>query len=156
MASTLKHPSPKLPRSVKRLFPKVATVTDATSRVSVMVTQRDSSQGKRLNATECAMARAAKRDFNADGIVIGLSRSYIIKGNKALRFATPSNVAREIISFDRHHDFAPGKYELIPVAPTQRLGESKNPDRDHGSPDRVRRVHKGTVRVRFLDSGVER
>jgi nucleosome binding factor SPN SPT16 subunit len=88
---------PKLPRSVKRLFPNVDDVTDSTRRVVVTVTARDSSNGKRLKATECAMAVAAKRDFQADGVVIGLSRSYIIKGNKAIRFATPSHVAREIV-----------------------------------------------------------
>src|SRR5207302_4418443 len=103
-----KPTGPKLPRSIKRLFPQVEEAVDSKHRVTVQVTAKDSARGKRLKATECALAVAAKRDFKADGVVIGLSRSYIINGKKAVRFATPAHIAREIISFDRHQDFAPG------------------------------------------------
>lgn len=149
-----KRQGPKLPRSVRRSFPGVEEVVDATKAVEVTVTARDSSDGRRMRSTECAMARAAKREYDADGVIIGLTTSYIIKGKKAIRFQTTGSVAREIVSFDRHHDFAAGKYELVPKSPANRLGvHSPTPKGSHGPKDQPRIVHHETARVRQLERG---
>ena|SRR6267378_2826458 len=135
---------------LRQHFPQVKEVEDAVKGVVVTVRQRDNVDGRKNQPTECAMARAMKREFNADGVIIGLSTSYIIKGEKAIRYETPESVGREITSFDRHHDFAPGEYGLGPVSPSRRSDTEKRP-RGSGTDTRKSRiVHKETVRVRTL------
>ncbi len=148
-----KEQAMSVPRSVKRLFPQVEQVVEAKRPVKVSVTERDCAAGKRLQADECALAKAAKRQYRADGAVIGLTSSYIIKGKRAIRFETTDAIAREITSFDRHHDFAPGDYCLSAVRPSQRRGGRK-PKRPHSGSRRVKRIiHKQTVRVRQMPKG---
>jgi len=83
-----------------------------------------------------------------------MTSSYVIKGKKALRFATPASVQREIVSFDRHGDFAPGDYTLVPKAPSSRLGHGYNKDGDHGTNKKPlkRKIHR-SARVRVLPAG---
>ena len=134
---------------LRQNFPNVRHVVDATSGVQVEVSSRDSQEGQKNQPTECAMAKALRRDSHADGVVIGLSRSYVIKGDTAIRYMTPETVAREITSFDRHQDFAPGTYALAPMSPSQRQDAPRPGKPSSGSyPRRV--VHKRTVRVRTL------
>jgi hypothetical protein len=132
---------------LRQHFPKVTEVVDATKGVRVTIKQRDTIEGRKNQPTECAMAKAMRRDFDADGVVIGMSYSYLIKGERATRYKTPPSVAREITSFDRHQDFAPGEYGLGPISPSQRLGH-----RSSGSsgPRSHPVVHKRTVRVRTM------
>ncbi len=132
---------------LRRHFPGVEEVVDATKAVKVIVGKRDNRRGKKGQPTECAMARAMKREFNADGVIIGLSRSYIVKGKKAIRFQTTDTVAREIVSFDRHQDFAPGIYSLSPISPSTSHPSGKNSGAGT-HPNRI--VHKHTARVRTL------
>jgi hypothetical protein len=142
----VKYSKQTLPRSVKRLFPNVTEVVDSDVSADVLVTRKDCGKEARRKAPdECAMARALKRQYKADGAVIGISRSYLIRGDKAVRFLTPA-------SFDRHHDFAPGAYKLSAVPSVQRLGKPDNRrDRHHSGPKRQSRVvHQRTVRVRAL------
>lgn len=115
----------KLPRSIKRLFPNVTKTKDATKPVSVVVTESDSRNGKKKKATECAMAKAVCRKFKADGAIIGLGSSWVIKKDTAIRFQTPPSVQREIVSFDRSHSFDPGEYRLSAVEPSRRTGKKK-------------------------------
>ncbi len=149
----------KVPRSIARAFPQVKHVVLARRPVMVEVSAKDCADGKKLQTEECALAVATKRQFHADGVAIRLSDSYVIKGNKAIRFATPVSVAREIVSFDRHQDFAPGRYRLSAARPAwahpgkhHQGGDNKN----HGSSDRTQKVHKSskpnhrTVRVRTV------
>lgn len=148
------RPVHKVPRSVRRSFPQVEEVMDALRSVEVTVTSRDSSEGKKMKSTECALARAAKREYNADGMIIGLATSYIIRGKKALRFQTPPSVAREIVSFDRHHDFAPGKYSLSPKPPASRLGADWRSHGNSSGPKTQPAIARhATVRVRQLERG---
>jgi hypothetical protein len=142
-----------IPRSLRRLFPNLKDVEDAKEGAVVTVRNRDTQEGKKMRPSECAMARAAVREHLADAAVIGLSYSYLIKGNKATRFKTSEAVAREITSFDRHHDFAPGSYSLQAVPPSSRLGADKRSHGDdHGDQKRHKPIiHKGgTVRVRSM------
>ena len=113
------------PRSIRRMFPQVETVIDAKHAVDVHVKDTDCKSAEPLNPRECALARAAKREFKVDAAVIGLSSSYLIKGKKAIRFNTPDSVQREIVSFDRHSDFQPGVYHLPPKPPSNSFGVKK-------------------------------
>jgi hypothetical protein len=132
---------------LRRHFPNVEEVVDAVRAVKVIVRSRDNIEGRKNQPSECAMARAMKREFDADGIIIGLSRSYIIKGKKAIRYQTPDTVQRELVSFDRHQDFAPGIYGLSPISPSNHKPEKRT--RGSGThPNRL--VHKRTARVRTL------
>lgn len=137
----------RLPNSIRKLFPKVEFAYEAEKPVEVSVDAKDCKTAEPLNPAECALARAAKRELKADGVIIGLSSSYLIKGNIAIRFATPSSVQREIVSFDRHSDFAPGDYYLTPKSPSQRLGSRKGTK--SGSRVSKRKFHK-VARVRVL------
>lgn len=144
-----------LPRSIKTLFPEVDYAVDATKSVEVIVEAKDCKEAKKANPTECALAKAAKRELRADAVIIGLSTSYIIKDNKAIRFATPMSVQREIVSFDRNQDFQPGEYYLTPKSPSSKLGENycRRKDGTHGGNKGARRkIHK-SARVRILQKG---
>jgi hypothetical protein len=144
----------RLPRSVKRLFPQVTSAVDADAPVEVSVNAKDCRDAQKLNPTECALARAARRELHAEGVIIGMTSSYIINGKTALRFATPVSVQREIVSFDRNQDFAPGDYYLTPKAPTNKLGHGPRPKRpDHGSHKNARRKLHHSARVRVLSKG---
>ena len=138
----------KAPRSIRRAFPQVTSVVDADGSVEVHVGKKDCDTAEPLNSRECALARAAKREFKVDAAVIGISTSYLIKGTKAIRFNTPPSVAREIVSFDRHSDFQPGTYKLHPKPPTMRLGHrpggKKKPGKKHGA----KRTHHHTAKIR--------
>src|SRR5262245_42057702 len=146
-----------LPRSVKRLFPEAEFVVDANKPVNVSVNKKDCADAKELDPTNCALAKAAKRELQADGVIIGISSSYIIKGKQAIRFQTPESVRREIVSFDRHHDFAPGDYYLTPKSPSTKLGTSyrRTPHSSGTSKNAKRKIHKGSARVRVLPRGHE-
>lgn len=145
-----------LPRSIRRLFPNVTKAFDADKPVEVSVSRKDCKGAKKKDATECALARAARRDLQADGVIIGISSSYVIKGNNAYRFATPESVKREIVSFDRHQDFAPGDYYLTPKSPSARLGAKSSGGGGGGGKNKIarRKIHH-SARVRVLPKGAE-
>jgi len=137
---------------LKRHFPQVEKVINARKGIRVVVKKRDCGvESKSGQPTECALARATRREYKADGVVIGMSASYIIKGKKAVRFETSEAIGRELTSFDRHHDFAPGIYRLSPVPRSRAEPARRN---SNGSPTGGthphRIVHKSTARVRTL------
>lgn len=118
-----KSPGILLGRLRKR-SPKVTQVLDATSPIKITVKDADCKDGVGSDFSECALAKATRREFKADACLIGLSYSYVIKGKTAVRYKTPQSVSREIVSFDRHHDFDTGVYHLASVPDTQKLGNS--------------------------------
>ena len=123
---------------VRKYFPNVASVSDATDRIKIKVIKEDSLMGRKKQPTDCALARACVREGKADGAIIGIGYSYLIKGDHATRYQTSVSVGREITSFDRHQDFAPGKdYILSKVCPTAMLGRKRSRKRKHW-------VHKGS------------
>lgn len=152
-----KKTSIKLPRSIKRMFPNVETAVDATRPVEVSVNRRDCKIAEKMNPSECALAKAAKRELNADGVIIGISTSYVIRGTQAIRFDTPESVRREIVSFDRHQDFAPGDYYLTPKSPSDRIGADsrRNKNKTGGKYKSARRKMHHSARVRMLPKGME-
>jgi hypothetical protein len=144
----------RVPRSLRKMFPKVEYAVDAHAPVYVTVGDKDCKDARKLNPSECALARATKRELHADGVIIGMSTSYIIKGKQAVRYDTPQSVAREIVSFDRHGDFATGDYHLTPKAPSIQFGAERNRPSDSGGKNKNarRKVHM-SARVRMLPKG---
>lgn len=118
-------------RMVRRYFPNVTTVEDAEKPVIVEVTVADNKHSDVKSHVTCALAIACKRFFNADGVIIGLTTSWIIRGKVATRYSNAGTVSREITSFDRKAGFDAGHYLLTPTPKANRLGtiRSKNPAR---------------------------
>lgn len=115
---------------VRKQFPQVKKVVDADKGVRVTVTKRDSNEGRKKSPENCALAKACVREMKADGAIINVAFSYVIKGEVATRYQTSAGIAREITSFDRHQDFAPGDdYLLSAITPCKRLGAERRTGR---------------------------
>lgn len=113
---------------VRKYFPQVNRVVDATDTIEVSVTERDSRNAKIKSPSDCALARACVREVKADGAIINVGYSYIIHGDVATRYSTSVAVGREITSFDRGGGFEAGfDYKLSKVAPANKLGVRKRP-----------------------------
>ena len=85
---------------VKKFFPNVTRVVDASRNASIEVTTKDSQSKAVKDHNDCAMAVACKRKFHLDGVIISRTTAYLVKGTQARRFKLPSSVSREIVSFD--------------------------------------------------------
>ncbi len=110
---------------VRKHFPQVNKVVDANDSIIVSVAKEDSVSGRKNDPKQCALAKACVRG-GADGAIINIGFSYLIKGEVATRYKTSVGVGREITSFDRHQDFAVGRdYVLGKVSPGNRLGYHK-------------------------------
>lgn len=107
---------------VRKFYPEVKTVKDATKDLQIEVTKRDCSSAKVKNHKECAMAVAAKRQEEADGVLVSVSTAYIVKDKVAVRYHLPEAVRREVVSFDRKGGFEEGEYQLKAVSTTAKLG----------------------------------
>lgn len=139
--------------TVKKFFPNVKVVNDATTNAYVEVTETDVKNSKVKKHNNCAMAVACKRKFHLDGVIISKSVAYLIKGNKARRFKVPGSVAREVVSFDRGAGFSPGKFHLQAPPPQDKMGaRSKRTDlakdRSHKGEDIKKRFMHKTDNVR--------
>lgn len=108
---------------VQKYHPNVRRVVDAKRSIEVTVTAEDCRSAKKGEPSQCAMARAFSREF--DGAVISKAVSYLVKGKTAYRYITPQSVVREIVSFDRHQDFAPGDYGLRSPSESNSLAGQK-------------------------------
>lgn len=119
---------------VRKYFPKVESVEDATQQVHIEVTPRDVSTSKRKAHSECAMAVACKRSLNLDGVIIATSIAYLIKGTEATRYQVPEHLAREVVSFDRGAGFESGEYDLnVPDCKLGTMGGGHGPHRDRAT-----------------------
>jgi hypothetical protein len=134
---------------VRKYFPKVQSVADSNVGLTVTVSMKDGKYALPGNPSQCALARACRRTKAADGAIIGLTYSYVIQGKKATRFKTSEGVSREIVSFDRHKDFAAGSYRLSPVSQSNRLGTDRGVSTHprNGTTKLRPQIHR-TVRVR--------
>lgn len=144
--------------TVRKFFPKVVRVVDATTNALIDVTESDVAKSKKKNHKECAMAVACKRKFKLDGVIISKSVAYLVKGNRARRFKVGEAIVREVVSFDRGAGFSPGKYSLRAPSPLDQMGArakrrgANNTSRKHAGEDIKKRfVHKtGNVRVELM------
>lgn len=137
-------------RMVRRYFPTVTTVEDAKKQAIVEVTVADNDRADVKSHHTCALAVACKRFFHADGVIIGLTTSWIVRGKVATRFINAGTVSREITSFDRKAGFDAGFYLLSPVSSTAKLGtiRSSNPKRSGASGTGKRKFRHYTRNVR--------
>lgn len=136
---------------VKRYFPNVKKVIDATESIDVRVTKRDCDSASSKMPEECAMAKAVKRHHS--GAIISNATSYVIDGDVATRYKTPMSVTKEIVSFDRNHTFEPGDYSLRAPAPTERLGPRIRPQHTKNRNNKRRRVYHMTEGIRTIGRG---
>jgi len=111
---------------VKAFFPQVTTIKDATRPALVEVTNEDNTHADVKSHRTCALALACKRYFDADGVIIGLTTSYIVFGKTAHRYKNAGTVSREITSFDRKAGFDVGFYHLSPPCTSSRLGADRH------------------------------
>ena len=143
---------------VRKFFPQVRRVTDASRNAAIEVTAEDAKSPGKKDHVHCAMAVACKRKFHLDGVIISRSVAYLIKGKNARRFKLNDSVAREVVSFDRGAGFSPGKYELSKISPVNKMGLGVRPKRPKdnakrdGVPKRFRHV---TTRVRSVLGGIQ-
>jgi hypothetical protein len=116
---------------VRKYHPNVAKIIEAKKDLHIEVTAQDCKAGRKKNAGSCAMARACEREY--DGAIISLTTAYIIKGDTAIRYHVPQAISREIVSFDRAKQFAPGDYKLKAPSASFKLrprgDRPLNPDR---------------------------
>jgi hypothetical protein len=133
---------------VRKFFPNVESVEDATESLKIEVTARDVSTSKRRAHSECAMAVACKRSQNLDGVIIATSTAYLIKGKDATRYNVPESVAREVVSFDRGASFEAGTYHLD--VPRTKLGEWKGKGGQHQTRGTGPKFHHLTANVRAV------
>ena|SRR5437899_952677 len=108
--------------TVKKFFPKVKSITDATKNTRIEVTKDDAGSKAVKQHAACAFAVACKRKFHLDGVIVSRSVAYLIKENKAVRFKLSPSIEKEIVSFDRGSEFAIGEYLLQAISKSQRLG----------------------------------
>jgi len=110
---------------VRRYFPQVDEVVDSNKPAIAHVTRVDVAKAKIKDPNYCAFAQCLERMFKADGVIIGLTTSYVIKGKRAIRFQNTETVKREITSFDRKAGFDEGYYNLSLVSPSRKLGRQR-------------------------------
>lgn len=138
-------------------------VVDATRRVKIHITKRDTVEGDNKNPSGCAAARAAKRDVpDCISARVHIGRIYVEHRDKWVRYFTPDSLRTEIIAFDRGGSFQPGEYELkIPAASersdarrTERERSSKNRNRLGASPTKSPRRVKVAIIKRHAVTGI--
>lgn len=110
---------------VKKFFPDVTKVEDSKKDAMIEVLPQDIKSSTVRNHNACALAVACKRKLKADGIIISVSKAYIIKGTKAVRFDLAESAAREIVAFDRDGRFEPGEYKLSKPPKYHALGRTE-------------------------------
>lgn len=120
---------------VRRFFAGVETVEDAKRDAIIEVTAQDSRVKHVRDHKTCALAWACQKKLGADGVIVGTRTAYVVFGSKAIRFRLQETTAREIVSFDRHADFAPGEYELKAPSKWEALGH-KTSGKTHNPSDR--------------------
>lgn len=106
---------------VQKFYPDITKVVDAKRGTKITVTPKDCTNAVGKAANLCAIAKAAMRHY--DGAIVSLSRAYLIKGDTAVRYEVPGHVTRELVVFDRSHNFEPGIYRLDRVTKPHRIGQ---------------------------------
>jgi len=144
-------------RHIQKMFPQVKFIKEATESVVVEVTAQDNKRGSVKDPQNCAMARACKRAYNLDGVIISLSKAYLIKGDTAIRYTVPTSLSKEVVAFDRNKQFQPGTYQLSRVAPMEKLGMNYSSPRTttgekRGTPKRF--IHRTAGVRHFPDRAV--
>lgn len=138
-------------RYVQKYYPEVTRVQDAKRGTKITVGPKDCANGVGKAANLCAIAKAAMRRY--DGAIISLSRAYLVNGTTATRYAVPLHVTKELVVFDRSHNFEPGVYQLERIQPKDRLGvKPRGTDPKSKKPKKATKAKHYTEGVRALNS----
>ncbi len=123
-------------------------VVDASADVCVSVTPADIRNASTKQPGKCAAAVAGSRELKRE-VKVFLSRMYVKDEAKKrwVRFITPGNAAREIISFDRGSAFEPGDYTFKAPSPCQRLGTPRSRTARDGGPHKGKQHVTANIRV---------
>lgn len=150
----MKKPKRKVwtPKARKgRLFEGLPVV-DADHDIALVITKADVSASTVKDPGNCAAARAGRRELKRD-VRVFLSRMYVKEedrhGARWVRYLTPENAAREIVSFDRGSAFVPGEYNFVAPRLGQRLGAPRGlQHQETGTEPKKNRPHAMTTNVR--------
>jgi hypothetical protein len=97
-------------------------LVDATKPRFVKITNDDIRDAIPKDGDYCAAAMALCREEAIEDAYVYMGRTYIRFHNRWVRYLTPSNLRRQLISFDKKGVFEPGTYRLGAPPPTARLG----------------------------------
>ncbi len=135
---------------VQKYHPNVKKVVDATKSLAVRVTKKDCDNASSNMPDECAVAKAIQRQHLS--AIISSTTSYVIDGDKAVRYKTPMAINKEIVSFDRSHVFAPGDYKLNAPSKHEKLGRRDRPQfsKSRDAAKQPHRLYHKTAGIRSL------
>ena len=136
--------APRLVSQIRRYFPQVDRVADANQPLRITVTSDDVKRAKAKQEDSCAIAKACERIPRVDGAIVKTTTAYVITGDLAIRYLLPETVTREIVSFDRHHDFRPGEYQLSAMNKAHRI-DNKRGGGNHTKPRGILRHTKPAI-----------
>lgn len=90
-------------------------IVDAKSPIELIVTDNDIARSDHTMPSNCAVARACRRQLHCYEVRVHLARVYV-RTNKSnwQRYDCPRQMRQEIIAFDRGGKFSPGKFLLKP------------------------------------------
>lgn len=106
-------------------------VVDANKKLLIEVLPSDIRKSKIKDAANCAAARAICRQEHVKQAEVYLSRAYVLSENEEfyIRYGTSQSLRTELAIFDRKGRFEPGKYTLLSLQPSAKLG-TKNGGRN--------------------------
>lgn len=126
--------APRALATVRKFFPNVQEVKDASTGVTITVSPGDTKASDVKSHKTCAAAVACKRQYHLDGVILSRAIAYMVRGTVATRYVVPQELNREIIAFDRGGSFEPGEYHLQKPDKHIALGTprpSRNPEGPH-------------------------
>lgn len=122
-------------------------VVDAKRPLRLTVSKNDCVRGDPKDPSQCALARAAKRELHVLEARVHLSRIYLrTNQHNWVRYVTPSRVRQEIVAFDRGGTFEPLTFDLKPAAAGERLGTPRRGGKATGT--KPKRSYHVTKNVR--------
>ena len=104
-------------------------VVEARIPVRLTVTSRDVASATKKSSKQCALARASVRLPDVRAGYFFRTTAYLEYRDKMVRYALPTSVQKEIVSFDRARMFAPGAYQLSPTSTPTRQERSLTKDK---------------------------
>lgn len=119
---------------------------DATSDLEIEVKKGDISIARKKDPANCAAANATKRILKTE-VEVHISRIYVKKNKKWVRYMTPNSISREITSFDRGAAFEVGEHTLKAPSNSARLGVKQGAHKK-GNNTTKRRAHRVTMNIR--------
>lgn len=113
-------------------------IEDASKPFEVNITKRDIRDGVEKTPLTCPIAWAICRETGSDMVRVHLSRTYVKRGRRYIRYETPRALRDELIDFDKGKGFEPGVHTFRPFPESQLLGvprgTGKGPLRPKGRP----------------------